>query len=75
MAAFDYHLPPAQLSPRETRSVHPDAAELSTWGLRHDAHGWTMVDSLGEGLAGIQRRRNKPRGAIWPERMSEAGLA
>jgi hypothetical protein len=72
--AFDYHLPPAHLSPREARMVHADATELRAWGLAIDARGrWTMRES-GKTLADAQRRSVKPRGALWLERLTEAGL-
>ena len=78
VAAFDYHLPPARLSPQEERLVHPDAAVLAEWGLVRDARGrWTMSEGResGKGLERVQTRRVKPRGAIWPERLREVGLA
>jgi hypothetical protein len=70
--AFDYHLPPAQLLPREARFVHPDAVELAAWGLRRNARGqWTMFEGA---FGSAQRVTLEPRGAIWPERLMEASL-
>ena len=73
--AFDYHLPPAQLSPSEARLVHPDAADLRAWGLARNARGaWTIKDpDLPFGSS--QRLMVRLRADIWPERLREAGLA
>ena len=71
--AFDYHLPPAQLSPREGRLVHPDPSELAALGLLRDSRGrWT--DSPPGSFGTHERLTLKPRREIWPDRLREAGL-
>jgi len=68
--AFDYHLPPPQLSCEQDRLVHPDTDDLVAWGLRQNAKGaWTMKDPGGS-LATLQRRHVKARKDIWPQRLA-----
>ena len=71
--AFDYHLPPARLSPREARLVHPDAADLAAWGLQRNKKGqWSTCPP---GSFGTRERLTlMARGDVWPARLDEVGL-
>lgn len=72
VGAFDYHLPPAQLPPREARLVHLDASELVRFVLRRNERGAWSIHRPGFG--GRERLSVKPRSEIWPARLREAGL-